>query len=129
MLERVQRRFLKYLSYRENNVYPPIGYQNSLLQERYGYKSLMVRRNMHSVIFLYNVINFTFDCTEILNKINFNVPLTVRRHNEAFYLDTAKTNVLHYSPLYMMFRNYSTVQDSIDIFHSSIVCIKNHFMS
>lgn len=129
VLERVQRRFLKYLSYKENNVYPPIGYSHNMLLENYNYKSLLVRRNMHSVIFLFKVINFDFDSTEILHKINFNVPTTsMRRQCETFYLKTAKTNILHYSPLHIMCRNYSTVQDSLDIYNSSVIKIKNTFL-
>lgn len=51
-LEQVQRRFPKYLVYKEDSTYPQRGINNNILLTRFYLDSLEKRRNMNSCVFL-----------------------------------------------------------------------------
>ena len=103
-LERCQRRFVKYLSYRETGVYPDRGADCSLLLERYGMQELHQRRELHAVRFLRGLFNGAIDCSSLLQQIPLLVPRLTSRHHTTFYLPPARTNVLAGSPVYVMVR-------------------------
>lgn len=126
-IERIQRKFLKYLNFKVDGIYPPTGFDHQLLLDKFKTLSFENRRSMHSVIFLFKVINNAFDCPEILQQINFNVPRIESRSSKTFYLETPHTRLLQSSPLYRMCMNYESVQDRLDIFSCKIVDIKNKF--
>jgi len=65
MIERVQRKFLKFLSFKADGVYPDGGIDNPILFERFQMNSLECRRNLHCVIFLYN--------PSLLSRLSFSV--------------------------------------------------------
>ena len=70
-LERLQRRFLKFLSFRIDGVYPAIGISHDNLLSRHSFSSLQDRRAVLDLKFLHNVINFKVDCVDILNQMDF----------------------------------------------------------
>lgn len=124
-LERIQRRFLKCLAYREDGSYPDIGYPQFNLLERFSVKSLRSRRNTSENIFLHKLIHNNFDCSEILGMLQFHVPRVHSRHRDDFYVKTANTNVLKNSPLLRMCSQVNSLPSSLDIFSSSINSVKN----
>ena len=69
-LESVQRRFLKFMVYLEDGIYPPRGCEQSLLLSRYNLLSLETRRNIIAVRFVYNLFHNKIDCTELLSQFN-----------------------------------------------------------
>lgn len=123
-LEVVQRRFLKYLSFKEDGLYPPIGIPQSLLLDRFSSSSLQDRRIRQSLIFLYKILNNKIDCPQILEQIRFHVPRIEARNNITLYLAKSRTNLLKYSPLHFMCDNYNSLQDRVDIFNCSINKLK-----
>ena len=74
MIEKVQRRFLKYLCYRSRGIYPPRGTDyNSLLLE-HGFDSLQVRRELRGCTFLRKLLSGAVDCPWLLEQLCFSVP-------------------------------------------------------
>lgn len=124
MLESIQRRFLKFLSYKVDGVYPPIGYPHDTLLDRFSTDSLNTRRKKQAVIFLHKLINNKINCPEITEKLLFHVPRANTRHHTTFYLARPRTNILNFSPLHFMCNTYNDLQDELDIFHSSVSSIK-----
>ena len=68
-VERIQRRYWKYLVYKIDNVYPRRGTSRIALLERFGVLSLQLRRQLFSVNFLYKCSHSNIDSDEIVEKI------------------------------------------------------------
>lgn len=124
-LEKLQRRFLKYISFRVDGVYPYIGFPQSELLNRFTVNSLANRRVISQLIFLYKVIHNFIDCSDILDRVNFHVPRLSSRHRALFSTSTPRTNVQRFSPLFQVCDNYNNLAKQFDIFHCSVASIKS----
>lgn len=118
-LEKVQRRFLKYLHFRLTGVYPQRGFPEEDLLRIFQLHSLEKRRICSSMIFLYNLIHYKIDCSNLLEKICFHVPRSASRRHPCFYLPTPRLNTQKFSPIYTMCNNYNRHQDKFDVFSDS----------
>lgn len=79
-IERVQKRFLRYLYVLRHNMYPyKISYRSML--DEFRFESLLQRRKKQAVIYLYYILNNVKykDCN-LINYIRFNVPKTNLRY-------------------------------------------------
>lgn len=99
-LEKVQRRFLKYLSYRSLGSYPVRNFDYELLLSQHDFKSLCARREQSSFMFIVRLLMNHTDCSSLLSKLNFMVPCQTSRLNATFRLPTPRTNILMKAPLY-----------------------------
>lgn len=126
-LESIQRRFLKYLSFKADRVYPCIGFPHYALLERHGFQSLCVRRQCMLLTFLHGLINHKIDCAVILDMLRYHSPRPASRYAQFFYLPTPRTNKLKFSPLYRMSDSYNRVHYKIDIFNCTVASIKQLF--
>lgn len=118
-IERVQRKFLKYVSFKSDGIYPVQGVPQSQLLDRFKYASLRDRRDYRYLITLFNILNNNIDCMDIISKFNFYVPRINSRHNASFYLPVPRTNVLKYSPIFAMCKKYNERHD-LDFFNDTI---------
>lgn len=119
-IERIQRKFIKYLAFKVDRHYPEQGYPNNLLLARFNMQSLKVRRMMNILIFLYKLVNYLIDCPILLAKINFRIPRLEVRQRLLFYCPTSRTNVAQKSPIYNGMELYNALSDRCDIFNSSL---------
>lgn len=119
-IERVQRKFLKYLAYKIDGVYPERGVSNTILCERMHFVSLESRRICASLSFLYKLLHNKIDCINILNMINIHVPKGSTRFTVAFRCSRARTNILLKSPIYVMCSNYNNICNRCDIFYCTL---------
>ena len=99
-IERIQRRFLKFLSYKEDGTYPEINIDYGILLDRHGFVSLRDRRVKCSGLFAVNLINYKIDCADLLAKINFYVPRQSSRSTKSFAVPVARTNALRSAPMF-----------------------------
>lgn len=120
LLESVQRRFLKYLAFREDSTYPVRGFPNDILLNRFTFDSLESRRSYFSVVFLWKLMRGDISSPELLMMLGLAVPRQSSRHARVFYLKTARTNVLVHSPLHMAITSYHKVCNDLDIFSCSL---------
>lgn len=127
-LETVLRKFLKFLSFRMDGVYPVVGHPQELLLQRFGLVSLERRRQHASLLFLFKLVNSMIDCADLIRQINFAVPRLEARFPDTFYITTPRTRTLQSSPVHTMCLIYSTVSDSIDIFFTSQNEIRRIFL-
>jgi hypothetical protein len=126
-IEHLQRRFLKYLCFREDGRYPPIGYSQTILLERFSFKTLSERNKLMNLLFLYKILHNLIDCCSLLSQINFCVgkhSITTRSKN-LFYLSTPRTDFLKFSPLNNMLNISNSVGDLVDLFSCSIEVLKS----
>lgn len=119
-LERVQRRFLKYLYFRSHGVYPVRGYDHVLLLDEFKLTSLEFRRTLNSVIFLHKLVNGAMDCSDILCFLELYVPREASRCNNIFRCPKARTNIMLKSPIYVMTGSWNRIAGDCDIFSSSL---------
>lgn len=124
-LEKVQRRFLKYLCFKGDGVYPARGHEHKALLERFSFENLETRRVRTQLIFLHKLLHNVVDCESILYLLNFHIPRLSSRQNSPFYLPTPRIDIQKYSPLYQLCRNYNKVADTLDIFNCTLASIKN----
>ena len=112
-IESVQRRFLKYLSFRLSGVYPVRGTEHGLLLERHGFKSLQNRRDVHSAVFMRKLVCGFIDCPALLERVNFHVPRPSSRYRNTFTPRPWRTNLLRFAPINHMSRNANTFFNDI----------------
>lgn len=121
ILEMIQKKFLKYLVFKIDSIYPEHGSDYAELCTRFGIPSLAARRMLHQLIFLFKLINYRFDCPYLLSMLSVRVPrLPVRAVLSLFYLPLCNTNILMRSPLYSMCSLYNCHSHNLDIFTSSL---------
>lgn len=120
LLERVQRRFLKFLAFKVDGIYPTRGFDHDLLTSRFGIQSLYHRRLLSSLTFLYKLLHNAIDAPVILSMLNFQIPRQNLRNTQAFYCDIARTNTLVKSPIHVMCDNFNKISHSLDINHCSL---------
>lgn len=125
-LEYVQRRFLKYLSFKQDGTFPPRGFDHKLLLQRFDFLSLKQNTILASQLFLFKICNNLVDSGELLNNLNFFVPSMNTRSHHRFYLDNFRTNLARKAPIYRAcswFNQLSNTSD-IDLFHGSVNSFK-----
>lgn len=114
-LENIQRKFLKYLSFKLDGSYPPRGVENGQLLQRFNIDSLAVRRKTLGIKFLYNILHNKIDCASLLAQINFRVPRLVGRYDSTFQLHRARSNILLQCPLYFVCSTFNSISSVCDI--------------
>lgn len=122
-IETIQRKFLKFLMYILDGTYPDRGYDYEVMLDRFQVVSLLHRRNVLSVKFLYNIIHNNIDCPKILNAITFKIPRLESRYETMFYIPRSRTNIMCKSPIYVMCNNYNRICKITDINFDSITDI------
>lgn len=119
-VERVQRKFLKYLYFKTYGSYPERGYSGDLLRQEFGLVSLEKRRVMFGLSFLVNLVRRTIDCPALLNLITFRVPRSGSRQGDVFLCPQPRTNLMLKSPVYVMTKCFNRISCQFDIFESSV---------
>lgn len=125
-LEQVQRRFLKYLYFKEHFTYPVQGYSHDSLLHTYNVTQLDLRRSQIDLKFLFNLLHNRIDSMSLLSEVNFTVPRLSARSSTTFYCSKSNTNILLNSPMYRMCATYNSLSDaSVDINFMSLPVLMN----
>ena len=128
-LERVQRKFLRFLCYREDGIYPVIGVSHKALLDRFNFFSCLDRVTCARCLFLAKLLRGDIDAPEILSKVPINANIRTKRLRQTsiFYLPAARTNVALFSPLHKMCALVN-VNKNFDIFADSYKKISSHIL-
>ena len=102
VLDRILKKFLKFLSFKCDGTYPERGTDMSLLLQRHQMSSLSSRRDFYCARFLAKLVSNEIDCIDLLSNISFNVPRLSSRFVQTFKIPRARTNVLRRAPIYTM---------------------------
>lgn len=123
-IERVQKKFVAHLTHscKKNRVLR--SYLSRLKYFKMG--SLADRRDMIDLVFLKKIVTGTFDCPDLLRKINFRVPFKTPRscNIKLFSLSKHRSNLKLHCPLSRMFATYQKHQHHIDLNSSTFPYIK-----
>lgn len=114
-VERVQRRFLKYLHFKAEGTYPPRGYDHRLLLQRFDLLSLEVRRRLQQIKFVYGLVHNKIDSSSLLSQLPFLVPRPSARQTVTFYAPYARLNSTLSSPIVSMCRVFNSLPSHCDI--------------
>jgi hypothetical protein len=101
-LERVQRKFLNYVSYSFKIDHPPHDYLPVLQYLKLN--SLADRRVNANLSFLYKLLNNSIDAPDLLSEVNFRVPNLHSRSPAPFYVPFHHTNYGRNQPIHRMMR-------------------------
>lgn len=115
LVESVQRRFLKFLSYRADGYYPPRGYNHSFLLQRFNFDSLHTRRVLASLSLLFKLFHNRIDSASMLNMFDLRVPRLGSRDHCMFYCHNVRTNLGKKSPVYVMSINFNQISSLCDL--------------
>ena len=119
-LENVQRKFVKYLAYRVDGVYPHRGVEQNDLLNRFQIPLLQKRRRYLLTHFLFKVCRSLIDCPDLLTQIGFHVPTRAVRSPPVFHLPTPSTNFLIIAPLFQSMSEYNKTCNDIDVYGLSV---------
>lgn len=108
-LERVQKRFLKYMTFKICGTYPPRGTDYNHLLTEHNFVSLSSRRESSSANYMIKLINNQVDAPELLSLVNIIIPRYSTRSTETFSIPKARTNVMSKSPIVHMSRNANKI--------------------
>lgn len=103
LIERVQRRFLRFAGFLLNIPHPPHEYLP--VAEHLNLKTLVDRRNDLGTKFLKNLLDGNVDSPSILSLINFKVPQRQSRHHAPFFIPLCSTNYQSNEPLTRLLKN------------------------
>lgn len=112
-IERLQRKFLKYLSFKLDGFFPPRGIDYGQLLGRHNFQSLSSRRDAHGARFVWKLVRGMVDSSFLLSQLNFHVPRQSCRYNSSLSIPCSRTNLSVNSPLYRMARLSNLTHDDI----------------
>lgn len=127
-LEKVQRRFLKLSHFRTYGQYPPHGFDQLDMLNSYNILPLERCRIQNNLCFIFKLCNNLIECTQLLNKVNFAVPLANTRQCREFYQPLATSNLQQKAPIYRScflwnnLANYNNI--TIDLHNCSLDSLK-----
>jgi hypothetical protein len=104
-LEKVQRKFLRFVSYVQNIDCPLHNYAPVL--SHLNLSSLADRRHAANLLFLQNLLNGKIDSSSLLIQLNFKAPSRLMRHSVPFHIPTTQTNYSVNQPFRCMQKAYS----------------------
>lgn len=110
-LEKIQKKFLKYLSFRIDKVYPARGADYESLLIRHDFKSLHQRRELQSAVFIWKLVNSRIDCQDLLGKVCFSVPQRHSRSSTTFWTPRVRTNIGLKAPITHLSKSANTLID------------------
>ena len=115
-LERVQRRFLKYLYKLTIGVFPARGFNQCELLVMYEIESLNYRRKIVDLKLLYQLLHNICDSSFMLGSLSFRIPSTGTRNMTVFCYPRCKTNLELKSPVYRLSAIGNTLSADCDLF-------------
>jgi hypothetical protein len=126
-LERTQKRFLRYLYYKDFQYYESsITYMELWLG--YEVTALGVRRDVTILLFLRDIVNSKIESNSLLEKIYFFVPPRIgRKRNNIFNIPSCRTVHFESSPLnraQIIYGKLEEIDNTIDIFFNSRVMFR-----
>lgn len=119
ILEKVQNKFLRYLYWKINRLYPFDKSQKMLLNEL-QFNSLEHRRKKQSLIYLHRLINGQTDNAWLLERVLFYVPAVRSRQKRIFFVPRVNTVQHSNCPLHRICKSYNNFSNQLDIFSTSI---------
>lgn len=126
-LEKVQKKFINFLNYKFHRERFYHTYHENL--QFYKIDSLENRRKSSYMIFLHKVVNNKVDSDFCVSRMLIRIPHYLHRNASTFCLENSSTNYALNAPVNRIFDTYNRYFSDVDIFHSSLPCVKNLCLS
>ncbi|KAG7309384.1 hypothetical protein JYU34_005343 [Plutella xylostella] len=123
-IERIQRKFTRFLSYKCKAGRSRSSYEERL--EKFNMVSLKYRRNQSDLLYLYKIIHNGIDSSYLLSLLSFNTNNRTRAF-KPFALRSYINNTSFYNPIVRMCRLYNSIvsiDSNIDIYVANYVKFK-----
>lgn len=123
-LERIQKKFIKHISYRQRKSvasYPQACELNGLL-------TLEDRRDVLDICFLYDIIRGRVDCPHLLHGLAYCTPIRRTRHTPLLQIPKRRTNYSANTVMARLPRIYNQRFSEVDIFNFSKASFKKHLI-
>lgn len=125
-LENIQKKFLRFLSFKCNFILDPDNPDNHSTRLRhFGIMRLENCRIINDILFMYKLFNGLYESEGILQNIFLNTPPRRLRQHEIFCLPFRNTNCAKNSPLCRIVRYCNVYKEHIDIFSQTKSAIRN----
>ena len=115
-LEKVQRKFVKFLYFKKYGYYPARGFDHDQLLYNFQLDLLEVRRNKAAISFMTGVANGWVDCNYLLSRLNFRVPRINARTRATFYISSSRLEAHKHAPIKRMCQEVNKASATLDIF-------------
>lgn len=127
-IEALQSRFLYHLTYAKNKCRTLTSYDSRL--KHFKAFNLSTRREVADIVFIFKIINGFIDSPDLLDKFKISVPLRGNRplNKNTFALSNCRTNYGRNAPVNRLCRAYNKYCQDLDIFSTSVTCIKKQFL-
>ena len=122
-LERVQKRFLRFVGYKLGINVDQINYRE--LMKSLNIFPLEQRRNFIDICTLYKIVNHHINCPQLLEKINIKVPQRNLRDHDLLSVDFHRTNYGKRSSLGRFASLHNKHCKDLDMFNNNINTFKN----
>lgn len=126
-LERVQRKFIRFIGFKRNLTYDMDNTSMQSLQLNLKLDPLLTRRNMLDTSFLFKLLNGIISCPPLLDRISFNVPQYNTRSCLTFHVKLHRTNYGKNNPLNRILTSGNT--SNIDFFFDNLSNLKRHYLN
>lgn len=134
-IEQLQRKFLKFMCWKSDGIYPERGCDHFELCARFNLFTLEERRIVVAIMFIVKLVRGNIDCPQFLEQLPFRLPSVNSRYHVPFYLPLASSSLLLASPLYRACNYFNRLftfsEGGIDLVASSmsdIVTMINKFI-
>ena len=125
-IERVQRRFTKFLCFKYVPSTNHISFE--LRNDKFNLISLENRRILLDEYFLFKLVNNYLDTT-LLSKINFYAPAYRTRHQQLFHTSISRTNLGLSSPINRLEAKHILFFSDLDLFNLSLSQLRKNCIS
>lgn len=122
-IERVQRKFLKWIAYKMGICKENINYNT--LYNTLSMRELAIRRKNFDIMFVYKLLHNFIDCDYLLSKIRLNTSCVILRRRELFIVDFSPTNYGMNNPMERALKEANSIE--VDLFQISIFSLKRYF--
>lgn len=123
-IERIQKKFVKYLCFKMKTPYNSSNYEN--ICKKHHLIPLHKRRQIADITYILNILNGNIDCPELLAKLSFNTPSRSKRYFPPLSIPFSSRNYRKNSFLLRAGKslNELTKERDIDVFNSNITTIR-----
>lgn len=128
MIERVQHRFIRRISFLVGEPMKYSDHSYGDLQGRLGLVSLQNRREILDLTFLFRLIGGQIYCAELLAKVKLHIPSRPLRNKQLFHEEYHRTSYGRHKPLNRICIQANKSVDLVDFFHGSIDSFKRSLL-
>ena len=127
MIEKIQKKFFKFLCYKSKTIIYTSDY--TYLLKHFNILSLENRRILNDCILVYKILNSKINCNNIVSMISYQVPKYNLRSNQFLNCQRVNNNVAKFATVNRIINNFNNFCNNIDPFILTQKNFKNEVIS